>query len=154
MQCELCGRDTDLFVLLPTKQNNGMLNTIVCISCAEKSDSYCYLHDTPYTGFSDGTQACILCINEAFRIYGAQIGRSFLDRIDLTDGKWQPLLAWVEDVMSITGEFYPRIIGRAIITLSQRLHENEEWIIHQTLVYGPDYLLFHESGATYDTEYR
>jgi hypothetical protein len=154
MICETCGRQTDLWICLPIHQQDGTLNSLVCLSCAEKSDAYCHMHEMPHIGFSDGTHACIPCINDAFRIYGAQIGRCLLDRIDLADGRWQPLLSWAEDVMPITNEFYPSIIGRAVITLGLRLHQNEEWIIHQTLIYGPDYLLFHESGATYDTEYR
>ena len=65
MKCEICGKDTsNITVLLPKKQEDGKLDTMVCLECARKSGAYCKKHEAPHLGFEDGTTACKLCIEE------------------------------------------------------------------------------------------
>lgn len=65
MKCEICGHtNPQVIVLLPIGQKNGNLDTIACEDCANKSSAYCKSHSRPHAGFTDGTTACLLCIEE------------------------------------------------------------------------------------------
>ncbi len=65
MECERCGKDPDLIIVLPAKKSDGCLNEIVCYDCALKASAYCNKHQMPHLGFiDDETTACKLCIEE------------------------------------------------------------------------------------------
>ena len=64
MLCEICSGEMELVVLLPLKQDNGNIETMACLKCAEASGTYCEVHEVPHLGFHDETTACRRCIEE------------------------------------------------------------------------------------------
>jgi hypothetical protein len=65
MKCEVCQKNIgEVMVILPRHSGDGKLDTMACLSCSEKSDAYCKKHVRPHLGFTDGTTACIYCVNE------------------------------------------------------------------------------------------
>ena len=141
MICEKCGRETDTLVLVPIRQADGKLEPICCEVCAPSSDVYCRIHDRYHTGFTDGTHACIECVEDAVQVHGQQYGHKLLDRIDNASDQWQPLFEWAEMVMEVTNESYEMIVGRAIICLAIRQGLAYNDVTHRALGQGPDYLL-------------
>lgn len=66
MECEVCHTtEVSDFIILPIKQPDGRLNTIVCLECAWNSSAYCQKHQNPHLGFlDDESTTCLLCIEE------------------------------------------------------------------------------------------
>ena len=56
-------------VILPLRQTDGKIDTLVCYECAKKSEAYCRKHNRPHLGFIDGTTACRWCIEELVETY-------------------------------------------------------------------------------------
>lgn len=84
MHCEICGSDAKLLLLLPLRQPDGKLETLVCERCAEKSPAYCSVHQHAHQGFFDGTTACLLCVEHVVAghlAYGDQIYARLFDHL-------------------------------------------------------------------------
>jgi len=65
MNCDLCKKpDPKFLVILPLRQTDGKLDTLVCEDCAKKSKAYYQKHERPHLGFMDGSTACIYCVEE------------------------------------------------------------------------------------------
>jgi hypothetical protein len=63
MCCKICGRDNAGTVyVLPLRQKDGSLTTLACERCAVKSGAYCIQHAQIHQGFTDGSTACLTCI--------------------------------------------------------------------------------------------
>ena len=69
MKCEICKKSIGgVIVILPIIQPDGKLDTLACEKCAHDSKAYCIKHDRPHVGFSDGSTACLWCIEEVVKV--------------------------------------------------------------------------------------
>jgi len=139
--CEICGRRTEKFIILPIKQPNGDLDTLSCAECATKSSAYCSIHQAIHLGYPDGTTACPACIEEIVASEGAVIGSRVLRNADLADEYWQQLLEWARDVQEITRETGIRVVSRAITSYALRFNLSTDQVIKMVAVDGPRIIL-------------
>jgi len=133
MNCEICGCDPAIIVLLPIKKSDGCLNTMACLQCAENSGHYCVAHKIPHMGFeSDDTTACWRCIeelvsansNRAEEIY-LQLGNT------LPDAELDELMEPMELSCMMTGQSSAKVILRFIATKALRLNKSIDEIVSQ-----------------------
>jgi hypothetical protein len=135
MKCEICGEDIgEIVVSLPLKRPDGRLNTMACLSCAEKSPAYCKKHKRPHLGFIDGTTACIYCIEE-------MVAENRQKEINIFSNlrKYLPieevdrLLKWAEASSLITGTSPRTCILRAIATKAKRSNLSIEEVLEKII---------------------
>ena len=70
--CGLCHkRIGEDIIVIPLRQTNGALDTLVCLSCARTSGMFCVRHNVPHLGFNDDTTACPVCIKEVVDLHDA-----------------------------------------------------------------------------------
>lgn len=147
MNCEICGKDPDSYVLLPKRQENGNLETIACVECSESSGMYCLKHQRPHLGFTDETTACIPCIEEKVQEEGEKIAGQFSGRISTSEKEAQiqeEIREWLELLdlgartvslaelpLALLVRQTPQAlnISRAIITYSMRMKMSPEEVI-------------------------
>lgn len=122
MKCEICGQDKDPLNILPIKQSDGKLETLACDDCAYKTGLFCKIHKRPHQGFVDGTNACLLCINElaeAHKARALEIYESLEQKLKKTE--WTRLNLWAKSSCVIIGERPEYYIIIAIASLTMRL---------------------------------
>ncbi len=145
MFCRFCGEDPDAYVLLPRREPNGSLCTMVCLSCAEKLPEYCTKHHVPHLGFTDGTTACQQCIEELVVAHREDAPR-WCERIrealtlpleeDGMDGheEFQEIVEAAETSSLVTGDDEAIAVLRFIVTKALRLHHSPEQVIEELVV--------------------
>ena len=157
--CEMCSEDRNEMAILPIHQENGNLNTIACLDCAEQSGAYCVEHHTPHLGFFDGTSACRDCIEGIVQGNGEKIAGIFAASVASSEkaGEIQAAInEWLDDLYEAThnvtlGDLQLAVlvdrtphslnISRAIITRAQRMHMTPEEVIDQVCLEGPEVIL-------------
>lgn len=63
MKCDFCNTAEGKFYLLPVRVSNDLIYYVVCRGCAEKYPTFCKEHDLAHMAYTDGTSACLRCIN-------------------------------------------------------------------------------------------
>lgn len=64
MNCEQCGQDPDVIVIMPGPGPRGELDLLLCFACAKQSPLWCQQHQRPHQGFLDGSSCCLACAQE------------------------------------------------------------------------------------------
>jgi len=120
--CEICGKDSEVIVLLPRARGNDKLTS--CVSCAIELGLYCEKHQRPHTGFEDSLSACLLCINEESK-KREETGEGLLQTLRplLREGELKGLDRWLEFTMEITGDSEGHCFVRAVVGKALRLNE-------------------------------
>ncbi len=124
MNCEICGvKDVDLSILLPIKKEDGSLNTMACLKCAEESDAYCMDHERPHTGFSDSDEtACLACVEQAvFRNRFDAAGIFAKIRKSLNPDHLNRLQEWARVLSEAIDDTLEACVLRALTTKAVRL---------------------------------
>lgn len=91
MKCKLCGSDPTILTLLPLHQPDGKFCTYVCDECAKKSSAYCRKHMKIHQGFTDGSTACLICVEEMVqsrKSYAIPIWGSILPILSPLEKEW------------------------------------------------------------------
>ena len=127
--CEICGGEMDVVNILPIPQPNGRMDTFTCTECAHRSGVYCTKHKRPHLGFSDDTTACAICIEERVEKEGEVVGERFLQAAaDL--GEHLMVINEAARIASlITRQPIKMVVGRFVITTSERLKINESEVV-------------------------
>jgi len=132
MNCKVCGKDSDRFVLLPIQISGKKgKNDIVCLKCAKKSSHYCKKHEIPHTSyaFSDKT-LCIECTNEGVKENSYRAGEIMKNLcLQLPKEEAERLEYWAIDTgvhIDWTKEGW---VLRSLIMLSLR----ENWTLEDTI---------------------
>lgn len=119
-ECQVCGEDPDILVLLPEARGNKAI--LGCIACAIELGLYCERHNGPHTGFEDGLSACLKCIEE-LSAKDEEVCRELLQRLraELSDDEREDLDEWLETVTFVTGNSSARCFMRALAGKALRL---------------------------------
>lgn len=135
MNCELCGKDANTYVILPIKKGDGSLITITCLRCAAQSPAYCRRHQTPHLGFAgDDTTACRLCIEEMVEALKASAGATYVElQVALSPNTFEEIQEAVAASSSITGDDEQISLLRFIVTKSLRTGKTIEEIVGELL---------------------
>ena len=123
MNCELCGCDPDIIVILPIKKQDGCLNTIACLKCSKESGHYCEKHERPHLGFEgDDMSACVLCIEEIVSA-NLHLADEIFNQLNETVSilERERLLEAAEIASEITGQSTSVCVLRFIATKALRL---------------------------------
>ncbi|MBU1876992.1 hypothetical protein KKA72_01425 [Patescibacteria group bacterium] len=125
MKCEICGETRDIVILLPIKTGGGRFDALACLKCAESSSTYCKIHKRPHLGFSDGTTACMNCIQEMV-IENEQRYSDILTQLQehLPNKEFNRLIEWAITVSQITEYCQLICVLRAIVTKAQRNNQS------------------------------
>jgi len=135
MECEECGKESDIFVLLPARKSNGSLNEMVCHDCALASSAYCQKHQIPHLGFiDDATTACRVCIEEMVTKNKAGAKKIYLLlETELPFEEIENLNDWAQGASLITGDSMTVCILRAVITKALRLSVDIDEVIKRII---------------------
>jgi hypothetical protein len=131
MLCELCGNaDKASFSLLPIKGEGGKLNTLACGECTEKSTAYCRIHSAIHQGFSDGSTACLICVNEAVESY-RELAPALVQgiRASLAPDQRQELFERAHTSSLITGDEENVSIIRFVASKAKRSSQTLEAVV-------------------------
>jgi len=149
----------DVLIRLPIRQPDGALNTLVCESCAEKSDVYCLTHKRSHLGFVDETTICTLCVEEILEKDGERIAGRLAAAISVSDKalesqqairRWLtgvrfdlPIVSSVElpSVVRFLNTPYALNIARAVVAYSQRMRFTPEEVIEMVAIEGAGVIL-------------
>lgn len=159
MNCEICGADPEVIVLLPKKQPDGRYNTLACEPCSIESGMYCQKHERPHIGFDDETTACIPCIEEILERDGEKIAGSFTMAISQSD-KASEIQQGIENWLAKINEAFSKVdladlplaerykstpyavnISRAVVSYSQRMGITPEEAIERVIKEGVGVIL-------------
>ena len=118
--CEVCGEDPDIIVLLPEARGNKAI--FGCITCAVRLGLYCEKHNSPHTGFEDGLSACLKCIEE-LTAKDEEVCEELLQRLkfQIPEDEREELNDWLKIVTEITGDSEARCLMRALAGKALRL---------------------------------
>lgn len=159
MNCEICGKDPEEYVILPKRQENGSLITMACVDCSRISGMYCLKHQTPHLGFVDDTSACRDCIEEKVHSEGERIAGLFSGAVERSDKRQQiekAINEWLELVnlsmrsasladlpLAMLVKQTPQAlnISRAIITYASRMKITPEEVIEKVSQEGAQVIL-------------
>ena len=137
MNCTFCGKDPDVFVLIPGKMD-GSRGPFACVECATENGLYCKEHDTPHTGFvGDDSTACLRCVEED--VQGSRDrAEEIYDRIKgaVSDENWNTLYESVETSSEITGDEDSVSLLRFIATIAHRRHITIDDVV--VIVFGEE----------------
>jgi hypothetical protein len=135
MNCGVCGKDIGKVIMnLPLKKADGSLSTLVCLKCAQKSSLFCKKHQKPHIGFSDGTTACIYCIEEM--VAKNQKKRDIISnelREKLPQEELERLMNWATKSSSKNGSNVNTCILRLIATKAKRNSQSIEEVLKNTI---------------------
>ncbi len=130
MRCEMCGKESDHFVMLPIKQSDGRYNTIACFSCAQQSKVYCRKHDMPHLGFYDGTTACRICIEQLVNLKKDDASRILSEiQKSLSPEDFDNLMGWWAETSNITRDTFEVFILRLVVMKALRSKEELEDVL-------------------------
>ncbi len=107
MKCELCGKDPIKLLLLPLHQPDGKLCTFTCEECARKSSAFCCKHNKIHQGFSDGSTACLSCVEELVQTrkeYALRIWASILPLLPSFEKEWLQEACELSSLVTNDGE--------------------------------------------------
>lgn len=139
--CQVCGEDPDILVLLPEARGNKAI--FGCIDCAKKLNLYCDKHDGPHTSFDDGLSACLKCIDELSE-KDENVCRELLVklRVLLSKEEREDLDEWLELVTEVTGHSKARCFMRALAGKALRLGVPTETVEERVMREGSTDLIF------------
>lgn len=135
MNCGVCGKDIGkVIVNLPLKKADGSLSTLVCLKCAQKSSLFCKKHQKPHIGFSDGTTACIYCIEEM--VAKNQEKRDIIAnelQEKLPQEELKRLMEWATESSSKTCSNVNTCILRVVVTKAKRNNQSIKEVLKNTI---------------------
>ncbi len=132
MRCELCGSDPRRILLLPLQRTDGRLYTYACEECAKESSAFCYIHGRIHQGFSDGSTACLFCVEEMVEVrkpYALGIWSNLLKILSPTDKEW--LTSAYELGSIVTGDSEEITILRFIVCKALRTRRTPEEVLRE-----------------------
>lgn len=135
MFCRYCHQEIEGYiVILPstTVDEDGCLDTLSCLPCAEKSGLFCLKHSRPHMGFEDGSSACVLCIEET----GRALDKNYVIRIlqgALPSQNWMMLQSWANFSASFIADTAEACIVRAVVSAAYRSDKTIELIFEEII---------------------
>jgi hypothetical protein len=134
VDCEICGLEVICYAILPIKQEDGKLDTIVCLSCARRSSAYCLKHDVPHVGFTDGTTACFQCIETGVAENRYRQDEIFIQlKESLLSDQFAELLEYTE-CATLIGETVPGQVVRALATKAVRTNQTIDDVLKEVIL--------------------
>lgn len=99
-----------------------------CIPCWRERGFWCDRHDQGHQGFTDGTSACLACVEEMVdrregRVLVLREIMATFPKDEITE-----LEEWLATVTEITGQSRERCFTRAIATLALRTKTPFSWV--------------------------
>lgn len=132
MKCERCGEDAYELAIIPLKSEKSP-QTIACVSCAIKVGLYCTDHQKPHQGFSNGTAACLDCIEDLVRETEPRAMEFIYETLkeNVSEESWRELEEWARASSELTKDSKEKCVYRAVITASLRFKMSIEKMLEK-----------------------